>query len=58
MSLKTFENTGKNISENTVKLKLEQTLNLCCIMIWSTYVQWKQIFDFMMSFPDKTENPL
>ena len=26
MSVKTFENNGKNISENVVKLKLEQNI--------------------------------
>ena len=34
-------------------------LNLCCIIISSTYVQRKHIFDnFMISLQDKTENSL
>ena len=59
MLKKTFENNGKNISKNIVKLNLEQNINLCCIIIWSKYVQRKQIFDnFMIILPDKTENSL
>ena len=59
MLVKTFENNGKNISENIVKLNLKQNTNLCCITIWSTYKQRKQIFDnFMISLPDKTQNSL
>ena len=55
--VKIFENTGKNISKNIVKLNLEQNINLCCMIIWSTYVQIKQTFDnFMISLQDKTEN--
>ena len=45
MLLKTFENNGKNLSKNIVKLNLKQNNNLCCIIIWSTYVQRKHIFD-------------
>ena len=59
MLVKTFENNGKNISKNIVKLNLEQNINLCSIIIWSKYVQRKQIFDnFMIILPDKTENSL
>ena len=59
MLVKTFEYNGKNISKNIVKLNLEQKINLFCIIIWSTYVQEKQIFDnFMISLPDKTEKSL
>ena len=59
MLVKTFENNGKNISKNIVKLNLKQNHNLYCIIIWSTYVQRKQIFDnFMTIPPDKTENSL
>ena len=55
--LKTFEHNGKNISKNLVQLNLEQNINLCLIIILSTYVQKKQIFDnFMIILPDKTEN--
>ena len=54
MLVKTFENNGKNLSK---KLDLKQNTNLYCIIIWSTYVQRKHVFDnFMMSLPDKTEN--
>ena len=57
MSVKIFETNGKNVCKNIVKLKLEQ--NICCIIIWSAYVQRKQIFDnFMIGLPDKTENSL
>ena len=59
MSVKTFENNGKNISKNIVKLNLKQTTYLYYIIIWSTYVQRKDIFDnFMISLPDKTKNSL
>ena len=59
MLVTTFENNGKNISKNIVKLNLEQNINLCSIIIWSKYVQRKQIFDnFMIILPDKTENSL
>ena len=55
--MKTFENNGNNISKNIVKLNLEQNISFCCIVIWSTYVQRKQIFEkFMIILPDKTEN--
>ena len=57
--MKTFEHNGKNISKNIVKLNLEQNINLCCIIILSTYVYRKQIFDnFVIILPDKTENSL
>ena len=59
MLLKTFENNGKNISKNIVKLNLEQNINLCYIINWSTYEQRKQIFDnFMASLQDKTDDSL
>ena len=59
MSVKNFENNGKNVSKNIVKLNLEQNIKSRCIIIWSTYVQRKQIFyNFMISLPDKTENSL
>ena len=59
MSVKTFENNGKNISKNIVKLNLKQNTYLYYIIIWSTYVQRKDIFDnFMISLPDKTKNSL
>ena len=45
MLVKTFENNGKNISKSIVKLNLRQNTNLYCIIIWSTYVQRKHIFD-------------
>ena len=45
MLVKTFENNGNNISKNSVKLNLKQNTNLYCIIIWSTYVQRKHIFD-------------
>ena len=42
-----------------VKLNLKQNTDVYCIIIWSTYVQRKHIFDnFMISLPDKTENSL
>ena len=57
MLVTTFENNGRNIGKNIVKLDLKQNTNLYCIIIWSTYVQRKHVFDnFMMSLPDKTEN--
>ena len=59
MLLKTFENNGKNIGKNIVKLNLEQNINLCYIINWSTYEQRKQIFDnFMASLQDKTDDSL
>ena len=59
MLLKTFENNGKNIGKNIVKLNLEQNINLCYIISWSTYEQRKQIFDnFMASLQDKTDDSL
>ena len=59
MLLKTFENNGKNISKNIVKLNLEQNINLCYIINWSTYEQRKQTFDnFMASLQDKTDDSL
>ena len=45
MLVTTFENNGRNISKNIVKLNLKQNTNLYCIIIWSTYVQRKHIFD-------------
>ena len=45
MLVKTFENNGKNISKNIVKLNLKQSNNHYCIIIWSTYVQRKHIFN-------------
>ena len=57
--MKTFEHNGKGIRKKVVKLNLEQSNNLCCIIILSTYVQRKQIFDnFMIILPDKAENSL
>ena len=59
MSVKIFESNKKNISKNIVKLNLEQNINLGCIIILSTYVQRKQVFEnFMIGLPDKTENSL
>ena len=51
--MKTFQNNGKNITENIIKLKLDHLFNLCCIATWSTYVQRKQIFDNFMITYDK-----
>ena len=45
MLVKTFEKIGKNNSKNIVKVNLKQDNNLYCIIIWSTYVQRKHIFD-------------
>ena len=45
MLVKTFENIGKNIIKNIVKLNLKQNNNLYCIITWSTYLQRKIIFD-------------
>ena len=59
MLVENFENNGKNTSKNIVKLNLKQNNSLYCIIIWSTYVQRKHIFDnFMMSLPYKTDNSL
>ena len=57
MLVKTFGNNGKNISENIVKLKLEQNIKSLCMIIWCTYVKRKQIFDnFMIILSDKIED--
>ena len=45
MLVTTFENNGSNIGKNIVKLDLNQNTNLYCIIIRSTYVQRKHIFD-------------
>ena len=45
MLVKTFENIEKNIIKNIVKLNLKQNNILYCIIIWSTYLQSKIIFD-------------
>ena len=45
MLVTTFENNGRKISKNIVKLNLKQNTNLYCIIIWCTYVQEKHIFD-------------
>ena len=45
MLVKTFENNGKTISKNIVKLNLKQYSNLYCLINWSTYVQMKHVFD-------------
>ena len=59
MAVKIFESNKKNISKNIVKLNLEQNIDLGCIIILSTYVQRKQVFEnFMIGLPDKTENSL
>ena len=59
MSVKIFESNKKNISKNIVKLNLEQNIDLGCIIILSTYVQRKQVFEnFMIGLPDKTDNSL
>ena len=29
--MKTFQNNGKNITENIIKLKLDHSFNLCCM---------------------------
>ena len=59
MLVKTFQNNGKNISKNAIKLNLKLKPNLYCIIIWSTNVQRKHIFEnFMISLPEKTQNSL
>ena len=45
MLVKTFENIEKNIVKNILKLNLKQTNIFYCIIIWSTYLQRKIIFD-------------
>ena len=45
MLVTTFENNERNIKKNIVKLNLKQNTNLYCIIIWSTYVHRKHIFD-------------
>ena len=45
MLVKAIENIRKNISKNIEKLNLKQGNNLCYIIIRSTYVQRKLIFD-------------
>ena len=57
--MKAFQNNGKNISENIVKLKLEKNIEFlpCNHLVYITYVQRKQIFDnFVINLPDTTEN--
>ena len=58
MPVKNFGNNGKNISENTVKLKSEQNIkSLLYIINWSRYGQRRQIFDnFLISLLDKIED--
>ena len=70
MLVNSFENNGKNITKNIVKLNLKQNNNLYYIIIWSTFVQRKYNiiiniiikynykYNFMVSLPDKTENSL
>ena len=41
MLVTTFENNGRNIGKNIVKLHLKQNTDLYYIIIWSTYVQRK-----------------
>ena len=45
MLVTTFENNGRKIGKNIVKLNLKQNTNLYCIIIRSAYVQRKYIFD-------------
>ena len=45
MLVKTFEIDGRNSTKNIAKLNLKQNTNLYCIIIWSTYVQTKHIFN-------------
>ena len=40
MSVKTFGSNGKNISENTVKLKLEQNINKSLLQGFPNEVDW------------------
>ena len=54
MLVKTFENYRKNISKNTEKLILKQNNNLYCIIIWSTYVQKKYVFEKTCQIKPKT----
>ena len=55
MLVTTFENNGKNISENIVKLNWKQNTNLYCIII---YLNMCKGNIFLISLPDKTENSL
>ena len=54
MLVKTFENNGKNISKNIVKLNLKQNNNLYCMIIWSTYVQKKYVCEKTCQIRPKT----
>ena len=45
MLVTTFKNNGRVISKNIVKLNLKQNSSFYCIIIWSTHVQRKGIFD-------------
>ena len=60
MSVNTFENNGRNINENIVKLKLERNIkSLLYNHLVYIYVKRKQIFDnFMIGLPDEIENSL
>ena len=55
MSVKTFETNGKNIGENIVKLKLEESIKFLLFNhLVYIYIQRKQIFDnFLISLPDR-----
>ena len=57
MSVKTCGSNRKNISENIVKLKLEQNIKSLLYNNLVYYVERNRIFDnCMRSPPDKTEN--
>ena len=59
MPWKNFENNGKNIGENIVKLKLEQNIkSLLYKHLVYVYAQETDFCNFTISLSDKTENPL
>ena len=59
MSVKAFENNGKNVTQNIVKLKLEQNIkSLLYNHLVYICAEETDFWHFMMSLPDNTENPL
>ena len=59
MSVKTFQNNRDKISENIVKLKLEQNVKFLLYNdLVYIYVEETDCDNFMIILPDKTDIPL
>ena len=57
--MKTFENNGKNISENIAELKLERKFkSLLYFPLGYICVEETDFENVMISLPNKTKNPL